>query len=83
MRVSHGVIDVEAVVVQEPVAPRVEVVGIAEPLDRERHPPRQTDVVSPRGDGLTSYQTKTAACLSLIKDAMVPSRTCWWRGGGL
>ena len=58
MRVAHGVIEVEAVVVQEPVAPRVEVVGIAEPLDRERQPPRQTDVVVvPRGDELAACQT--------------------------
>ena len=58
VRVAHGVIDVEAVVVLEPVAPRVEVVGITEPLDRERQPPRQTDVVVvPRGDELAACQT--------------------------
>jgi hypothetical protein len=51
-------IEVEALVVQEPVSPRVEVVGIAEPLDRERQPPRQTDVVVvPWGDELAACQT--------------------------
>ena len=58
VRVANGMIEVEALVVQEPVAPRVEVVGIAEPLDRERQPPRQTDVVVvPRGDELAACQT--------------------------
>ena len=58
MRVAHGVIEVEALVIQEPVAPGVEVVSIAEPLDRERQPPRQTDVVVvPRGDELAACQT--------------------------
>ena len=47
----------EALGVQEPVAPRVEVVSIAEPLERERQPPRQIDVVVPRGDELAACQT--------------------------
>ena len=69
----------EALVVQEPVIPRVEVVGIAEPLDRERQPPRQTDVVVvPRGDELAACQTNGGVLFvaykgrdSLIEEVLV------------
>ena len=72
-------IAVETLVVQEPVAPGVEVVSIAEPLDRERQPPRQTDVVVvPRGDELAACQTNGGVlfvaykgCDSQLKEVLV------------
>ena len=79
MRVAHGVIAVETLVVQEPVAPGVEVVSIAEPLDRERQSPRQTNVVVvPRGDELAACQTNGGilfvaykGCHSLLEEVLV------------
>ena len=68
----------EALVVQESEVPRVEVVSIAEPLDREREPPRQIDVVVPRGELIAPCQTNGGVLFvaykgrdSLIEEVLV------------